>query len=1085
MALSPYRLPACWFAAAALLVTAAAGRVAAQPGSVDPSLIETLRVRNVGPANLGGRIHDIEVHPDHPSTIWVGHASGGVFKSVNNGTTWEAVFDDQVSISIGDIAIAPSNPSIVYVGTGEQNNRQSSSWGYGMYKTMDGGKTWLHLGLKDTHHIGRVQVHPADPDIVWVAAVGHLWGPNEERGVFMSTDGGATWRKTLYINENTGVIDLAVDWESPNILYAAAYQRQRTGFGFNGGGPHGGIYKSTDGGKTWRKLIRDLAEGDVGRIGLDICRSNTDVVYAIIESRTMREGRAGGVQRGGGQMMMQSQFAGGQRAESQTMQGVYRSDDKGETWTQQSTTNPRPMYYSQIRVDPNNDLKVWVLGTSMYYSEDAGITFRQDLARSAHVDHHAFWWDPNDSNRIILGNDGGLNWTYDGGLTWVDMQTIPWAQFYEISADNQEPFYNVMGGLQDNGTWYGPSGNYWRIGITNRDWMTINGGDGFYTKADPTDPNIVYAESQGGSLNRLDMSTMSRRSIRPSPPEGSGERYRFNWNSPIMISPHDPARIYFGGNKFFISDDRGDTWRSTEDLTKQIDRNELEIMGVVNSQIRISRNDGISNYGNITTISESPHTAGILWVGTDDGNLQLSRDGGETWTNVINRLDEVPPRTYVTRIEASRFAEGRAYVTFDGHRNNDFTPYVFVTENFGRRWKSIAGGIPEGSNANCIREHYRNPNLLFLGTERGAYWSIDRGETWNLFEGDLPRVPVDDIYIHPIKNDLIFGTHGRGAYVMDDIAPLEGMSSAVLSSPFTLFPIRYTHRFSRFNHLQDQGEFLFNTPNPPYGAIINYFLSEELGDEDEVEIRITDASGNFVRSMNGTKERGVNRVLWNLQHSIEGAEPAPTQQMRYGRGSQAPEAVPGTYTVTVTAAGISQAQTVEVRLDPRFEGKVSIADMIALRDVQLRIGELMAKLNASSRRLSSIQTQITELNQFLSARREVPEAVQQAIRNFTQEMRALNTELFGSGGGRFRGGGGAESVMGRLSAISREISGLTGPVPADIHDRINALVPEVEAAATRVEEFISTKVPELNRTLSGAGIPFLEPVESAPPPGVV
>jgi len=574
---------------------------------------------------------------------------------------------------------------------------------------------------------------------------------------------------------------------------------------------------------------------------------------------------------------------------------------------------------------------------------------------------------------------------------------------------------------------------------------------------------------------------MSRKSIRPNPPPDSDERYRFNWNSPVMISPHNPARIYFGGNKLFISDDRGDTWRSTEDLTRQIDRDELEIMGVVNTRIRLSRNDGISTYGNITTISESPHTTGVIWVGTDDGNLQLSRDGGQTWSNVIERLDGVSPRTYVTRIEASRYAEGRAYVTFDGHRNNDFTPYVFVTEDFGRRWRRISGGIPEGSCANCIREHHRNPNLLFLGTERGAYWSFDRGETWNMFEGDLPRVPVDDIYIHPVKNDLIFGTHARGAYIMDDIASLEGMSAAVLSSPFTLFPVRYTHRFSRFSHLQDQGEFLFNAPNPPYGAIINYFLSEEMGAEGGVEIRITDASGNFVRSMNGTGRRGVNRVLWDLQHSIEGAEPEPGQQMRFRGGPQAPEAVPGTYTVTVTAAGITQSQTVEVRLDPRLEGKVSIPDMIALRDVQIRLAGLMVELNAPSRRLNDLDTQVRELNEFLRTKRGVPESARQALDDFSQEIRTMNTELFAGGG--FRGGG--DSLMGRLSMLSRELSGLTGPVPADINARLDAFVPEIEAAAARVDEFITLRVPELNRALSSAGIPFIQPEGAAPPPGAM
>ncbi|MFC1628778.1 WD40/YVTN/BNR-like repeat-containing protein [Gemmatimonadota bacterium] len=454
----------------------------AQSGLIDPSLIEVMSIRNIGPANLGGRIHDVEVHPDHPATIWVGHAAGGVFRSVNNGTTWEAVFDDQVSTSIGDIAIAPANPSIVYVGTGEQNNRQSSSWGNGMYKTMDGGVTWQHIGLENTHHIGKIKVHPADPDIVWVAAVGHLWGPNDERGVFMTTDGGATWTKTLFINEDTGVIDIAVDTESPNILYAAAYQRRRTGFGFNGGGPHGGIYRSTDSGRTWQKLTKGLPTGEVGRIGLDICLSDTDVVYAIIESRDTAE----------------NHVVGGQEQERASLGGVYRSDDKGETWTHQCVENPRPMYYSHIRVDPNNDLRVWVLDTQIYVSEDGAITWDTGFVGGIHVDHHALWWDPSDSDHIIVGNDGGLDWTYDGGETWVDMQTVPWSQFYEISADNVEPFYHVMGGLQDNGTWYGNSGNYWRIGITNRDWMTINGGDGFYAVADPVDPDIVYAESQGG-----------------------------------------------------------------------------------------------------------------------------------------------------------------------------------------------------------------------------------------------------------------------------------------------------------------------------------------------------------------------------------------------------------------------------------------------------------------------------------------------------------------------------------------------------------------------------------------------------------
>lgn len=1038
--------PAARLALLFLVVALLPHQVAAQSGGVDPVLIETLHVRNVGPANPGGRIHDVEVHPEHLNTIWVGHASGGVFKSTNNGTTWEAVFDDQISTSIGDIAIAPSNPSIVYVGTGEQNNRQSSSWGYGMYKTMDGGKTWEHLGLEKTHHIGRVVVHPVLPDIVWVAVVGHLWGSGEERGVYMSTDGGASWTKTLYVNEDTGIIDLAVDHESPNILYAAAYQRRRTGFGFNGGGPGSGLYKSIDGGRNWRKLTRDLPGGDIGRIGIDICRANTDIVYAIIESRDIED----------------NHLVGGERQNRVQLGGVYRSEDKGETWIHQSTDNPRPMYYSQIRVDPNNDLRVWVLGTSMYVSEDGGISWNTRFVGGVHVDHHALWWNPNDSNHIILGNDGGLDWTEDGGQTWVDMQTIPWAQLYEISADNLEPFYHVMGGLQDNGTWYGVSGNYWRIGITNRDWFTIHGGDGFYCKADPTDPGIVYAESQSGNLSRVDMTTLTRKSIRPRPPEGSGENYRFNWNSPIEISPHNPATIYYGGNRLFISDDRGDTWRATEDLTKQIDRNELTIMGVVNTEIRLSRNDGISNYGTITTISESPHTAGIIWIGTDDGNLQLSRDGGETWTSLINAISGVPPRTYVTRIAASSFAEGRAYVTFDGHRNDDFAPYVFVTEDFGRRWRKIADGIPEGSNANVIREHHRNPNLLFLGTERGAYWSYDRGETWNLFEGDLPRVPVDDIYVQTGRNDLLFGTHARGAWIMDDIAPLEGMNRSVFSNALTFFPIRDTYRFNRAGHLQDQGDQVFIAPNPPYGAIISYFLPQELG-EEEVAITITDDSDEFVTSITGTGQKGVNRVLWDLQHSIEGSPQ-----------TAGPEAVPGIYTVRITVAEVSQTQRMELKLDPRMEGRVSLSDMIDQRDVLLRVAKLAAELDVPAQRLAVIDAQMRELNTFLAGK-NVSRSARDAIEEFAGESRELNAEFFVT---RFRGTG--ASVRARLFAINSETRGITGPVPAGIKSRIEALVPEVSLAVQRVNEFINTRIPELNSILGAAGIAFIDPGQIPP-----
>ena len=1044
----------------------------AQSGGIDPELLGALAVRNIGPANLGGRIDDIEVPLREPNTIYFGHAAGGVFKSINGGTTFEPVFDEQISTSIGDIAVAPSNPSIVWVGTGEPNNRQSSSWGNGVYRSMDGGLTWRHMGLEETHHIGRIRIHPTDPMTVWVAALGHLWGPNEERGVYLTTDGGQTWQKTLYINDDTGVIDLALDHVNPHILYAAAYQRRRTGFGFNGGGPHGGIYKSTDSGRTWRKLDRDLPEGDIGRIGLDIYHADTRVVYAIIENRTEKAG----------------QIIGGERIEEPTtMGGVYRSDDRGETWSHQSTTNPRPMYYSQIRIDPNNDLHVWVLDTSMYVSRDGGITWDTRFVDGVHVDHHALWWDPNDSRHIIIGNDGGLDWTRDGGRTWVDMQTIPLAQYYEISADEQEPFYKVYGGLQDNGTWVGASGNYFRICLTNRDWMTIYGGDGFYCVPEPGDPTVVYAESQSGNLGRVDMTTLSRTGIRPQPPEGDDERYRFNWNSPLEISPHNPARIYYGGNRLFISDDRGDTWERTDDLTRQIDRDELEIMGVVNREITLSRNDGISRYGTITTISESPHTAGILWIGTDDGNLQLSRDAGRTWTNVIERVPGVPERTYVTRIEASRHEAGRAYVTFDGHRNDDFTPYVFVTEDFGRRWRPLAAGIPQGSNANVIREHHRNPELLFLGTERGAYWSCDRGTTWNLFEGDLPRVPVDDIYVHPIRNDLIVGTHARGAWIMDDIGPLEGMSAELLAGSYMrLFPMRTAWRFDRASHLQDQGDFLFRAPNPPDGVVISYWLPGELGEDERLDITVRDADGAFVTNFEGTGKRGLNRVTWGMSHTLEEAE---TGTGGFGRGG--PAAVPGTYTVHLVIedlnagpqSGSSQVEqgAVQIRMDPRLEGRWNLPDLVVLRDVQLEAMRMLADLSPARERLQVLQERVRVIREFLDTATEVPPAATEALAGFRRDLSELTGEYFG-GRSRYGRGGDSGTLEDRIMEIYSEAAG-TLQAPAGIMERLQALRPQIGEAFDRVNAFLQTRVPEVNRALAAAGITFIEAGDALPPPG--
>ncbi len=534
--------------------------------------LKNLKFREIGPAIMGGRVDDFAVVESDPRVIYVASASGGIFKTVNAGVTWEPIFDDQPNSSIGDLALAPSDPSILWVGTGEPNNRQSSSWGNGVYKSMDAGHTWTHMGLKDTHHIGRVVIHPTDPNIVYVAALGHLWGPNKDRGVFKSSDGGVTWTHSLFINEDTGVSDIAIDPQSPNTLYAAAYERRRTVFGFNGGGPSGGIYKTVDGGAHWTKLTKGLpTTGDIGRCAVDVYRKNPNIVYALIEN-----------------------VAHG---------GIYRSEDKGFTWTRMSDTDPRPSYYSQLRIDPNNDQKVWVLGAPLYYTEDAGRTFRQDRWQKIHSDFHALWIDPANSDHMILGGDGGITMTYDSGRTWDYVNNVPIAQYYEIAYDMQKP-YHLCGGLQDNNSWCGPSATLSPRGISNDEWITVGGGDGFYSQIDPNDANIVYAESQDGNLLRRDLRTHESRSIRPLEDNDKAPRYRFQWNSPVIISSHDPKTLYYGGNHLFKSTDRGDSWtRLGPDLTTGADRDKLAILGKVPDKDTLSRHDGVQQYPCITSIS--------------------------------------------------------------------------------------------------------------------------------------------------------------------------------------------------------------------------------------------------------------------------------------------------------------------------------------------------------------------------------------------------------------------------------------------------------------------------------------------------
>jgi photosystem II stability/assembly factor-like uncharacterized protein len=829
--------------------------------------------REIGPANPGGRITDIEGVESNPYIIYAGAATGGLWKTTNAGTTWESLFDDQPNASIGDLAVSLSNPDIIYVGTGEANNRNSSPWGAGVFKSTDAGKTWEFVGLKETHHIGRVIIHPKNPDIVYVAALGHLWGTNKDRGVFKTTDGGKTWQKVLYLDERTGVTDLAMDPQDSDILYAAAHERLRDHFDAGDPedqwGPKAGIYVTEDAGQNWAKVTEGLPTEEMGRIGLDTARSKPGTVYALVSTQKTRSFRPG-------------QEPGEEKLEL-NRGGIFKSTDYGKTWTHMNMHNNRPSYYSQIRVDPNDENVIWMCGSPLAYSEDGGKTLKigPEVQGDTHIDYHALWIDPNNSDHVLVGGDGGINITYDRGKNWDIVTQIGLAQFYAIAADMRKPYY-VYGGLQDNGNWGGPSRSRRGSGIVNNDWFPLSNADGFVSQVDPTDFNTVYYEIQNGYLMRLDLRTWETTVLRPQPPRPKKgeqmERYRFDWNSPVIISPHNPHTLYFGGNKLFKTVNRGERWSViSPDLTANPE----------------------SPYSAIVSIDESPLKPGLIWIGTNDGNIQLTQDDGASWTLLSDKMTGAPKSYWVKRVEASNHAAGRAYVVLDGHRHDDQNPYIYVTEDFGETWKKITAGLPEGS-VYVVREDYKNPDLLFAGTEFAVYISLDRGETWERFMNGLPTVPVHDLLIHPRDIDLIAGTHGRGAWIVDNISPLQQLSADLREKDVHLFDIRPEVQWVRTYEWTWVSDKRFKKPNPPTGSKIFYHLKKEMS--EPVKIAILDITGTVVRDLEGPKEAGLHQVFWDFRKNPpqkQDGQSRRSMQQRFRR--RAPMVGPGEYLVRLTA----------------------------------------------------------------------------------------------------------------------------------------------------------------------------------------
>jgi photosystem II stability/assembly factor-like uncharacterized protein len=997
-------------------------------GGMTADTFSGLKFRSIGPAVASGRVMAIAVNPRNKFEYYVGVASGGVWKTVNDGTTWTPVFDKEGSYSIGWVALDPSDPAVVWVGAGESNSQRSVAYGDGIYRSDDGGKNWQNLGLKKSEHIGRVVIDPRDSKVVYVAAEGPLWGPGGDRGLYRSADGGKTWKAVLNISENTGVVDVAIDPTNPDIVYAAAYQRRRHVFTLIDGGPESAIYKSTDAGVSWNKLKSGLPTVDMGRIGLAVSAVDPSVVYATIEAA---DGKG----------------------------GIFRSNDRGATWERQNEFDAGAQYYARIFTDPKNVDRIFVMNVSLRESLDGGKTLRKVNETNHHGDNHAIWIDPENTRHWLLGSDGGMAETWDDAKSWQFKANLPTVQFYDVAVDNALPFYNVCGGTQDYFSWCGPAHTRNINGIMNSDWFVTTGGDGFRSQVDPVDANTIYSESQYGVLVRYDKPTGQELVLQPR--EGKGEPpLRWNWDSPVIISPHSHTRLYFAANKLFRSDDRGDTWKAISgDLTRQIDRNKLPVMGKVWDPDAVAKNVSTSFYGNIVALSESPKKEGLLYVGTDDGLIQVTGDGGQSWTK-YEKFTGVPENTYVSRLAASQYDVNTVYAAFDNHKNEDFKPYLLKSTDAGKTWTSIAGGLPENGTVLAFAED--TMNLLFAGTEFGAFFTIDGGQKWVQLKGGLPTVAVRDMVMQAREGDLVIATFGRGFYVLDDVSALRQIKTESVEQAASLFPVKDSLLYIERHPLGEpkkgfQGDAFYTADNPPYGAVFTAYLKEKLktkkekrqeaekeaakknqtrpyptNDElraeaeeakPEVYFVVYDESGAAIRRVEGSTESGFQRAAWDLrypaaslrEHAEEGENYPPA-------GALGPLVISGSYSVrmfekvngAVTELGGAQ----NFKVVTEGASSMSVADRAAQQEFQHKVARLYRAVSGALHTSDEVEARL------------------KAIRGALRETPAMEKQL----------GAAADSIEQRNHEILRALRGDTEmqkrnePTPTSINGRVEAIL---------------------------------------------
>jgi len=998
------------------------GPVRAAEVEIDSNTFGGLEARPIGPAVMSGRISAITALPDDPLTVYVGTASGGVWRSRDGALTWKPLFDGETQ-SIGALALDPKNPKTLWVGTGESCTRNSVSVGDGVYKTTDGGDTWQRMGLADSERIAAIRVHPTDGNTVWVCATGHLWDSNEERGVYKTGDGGKTWKKTLGVDADTGCSDLDIDPQDPQILYAGMWQFRRKAWSFHSGGKGSGLYKSTDGGDTWRELEKGLPAGDKGRIAVAVAPNRASVVYAQVEAEKT---------------------------------ALYRSDDMGESWREMNSSGniqTRPFYFSHLTVDPTDFNTVYKPGLSLTVSSDGGKSFTNQFSGGfgggVHGDHHALWINPKNRHEMLLGTDGGVYMSYDRAHTWRHIRALPVSQFYRVSYDMDWP-YNVYGGLQDNGSWSGPSRGI--SGIQNRDWRNIGGGDGFYAFRDPKDPDLVFAEYQGGQISRLRLSTGESKEIKPL--SGTGEpEYRFNWNTPIHLSPTEPGTIYLGSQFLFRSRDKGDSWEkispdlSTNDPRKQ-EQHKSGGLSVDNSTAE--------NHTTIFAIAESPKDGKVLWAGTDDGNLQVTQDGGAKWTNVVGNATGVPKNTWVSGVEASPHDAATAFATFDAHTTGDMKTYVYKTADFGKTWAALGGESLAGAGyAHVVRQDLENPNLLFLGTELGLYVSVDGGVRFARFTGKLPKVAVRDIAIHPRESDLILATHGRGVYIVDDITPLRSLSAEVLAADASMLPSRPSPMVIPASIQDFPGNDEFVAFNPEEAATITYYLKKRhiFGD---LKVEVYNSSGELMATLPGGKRKGINRVAWPMRLPPPKLPPANSLVLQ-PFSMMGPRVQAGTYTVKLVQG--DKTYTSEVKLVPEPRSTHSAEDRAVQYDTAMKLYGMLGRLTYLADAAGSARDQARQRAEALPK----GDALRKRLEALAGELDRYNSAISANSEGGWLSG--ERQLREKMGELYGGVNGYEGRPSKSQVDQVGVLGAELDQAAAKLETIKQGALAAANREL--------------------